>query len=92
MRLLIISLPSSHPYPYSYCYSYCYYYFTGPSITINEMEYVIWEESYNYVVPWNGPEDVSTLIESKAAVTYPSHCGLYSKSEAADQPFKHRRS
>ena len=52
------------------------------------MEYVIWEESYNYVVPWNGPEDVSTLIESKAAITYPSHCGLYSKSEAANQPFK----
>ena len=31
------------------------------------MEYVIWEESYNYVVPWNPAEDVSTLIESKVS-------------------------
>ena len=56
-------------------------------MTENDLEYVIWEESYNYVVPWNEAEDVSTLIESKAAISYPNHCGLFSKSAAASQPF-----
>jgi len=59
----------------------------GPQVTSNDLEYVIWEESYNYVVPWDSPEDVSTLIESKAAITYPNHCGLYSKSAASAAPF-----
>ena len=59
----------------------------GPQVTSNDLEYVIWEESYNYVVPWDSPEDVSTLIESKAAITYPNHCCLYSKSAASSSPF-----
>lgn len=68
----------------------------GPTGGQGKLQYVIWEESYNYVVPWEPAEDVSSLIESKAAITAPNHCGLFSSStltpfQPNDEEMRRRR-
>ena len=60
----------------------------GPIIIENSQQEIIWQESYNYVVPWNAVEDISTLLESKSAITVPRHCGLYSSSPVVLSPFQ----
>ena len=56
---------------------------TGPALTENPLLYVVWEENYNYVVPWDPAEDTVALPAGKSAdASYPAVCGLFSQSVA----------
>ena len=57
---------------------------TGPPLTENPLLYVVWEENYNYVVPWDPPEEVAALAVGKGTnPSCPQVCGLFSQSRVA---------
>ena len=40
--------------------------------------YLKWNKFNNYIVPFEEPEAITSLIESKQSATYPTNCGLFS--------------